>query len=147
MNSQDGTSFDKIDEVICQGKSNGANYSYTISQKEKYGKYYRVKMVDRDFSSKNSDVVFLNDNCMTNNTPQVYYNPGSGVIITSVSAEETDYRLSIIDAAGRLIENQSLPVHKGYNSYEINPALANGVYLVTLTYGNGQVIYKKIPVL
>jgi hypothetical protein len=149
MNSTDGIEFIKIATVNAAGNTNSVKkYSYVVENKNNYGNYFRLKMADSDYSFKNSKTEFVNDNCdLKEEAPTLYFNQQTGIVITSTSKEATAYTLNIIDAAGRLIRTNSLPVNQGYNNIVIDPQLANGIYLVTLICNNGKVISKKIPVL
>jgi len=149
LNSSDGINFNKIAKVNASGNSSSINkYSYTVLNKTGLGNYYRLKMVDADLTSQNSKIEFVNNDCnLKDETPIIYYNQQNGIVVTTTSKDATSYTLNIIDAAGRLIRTNSLPISEGYNSITINPELANGVYLVNLFYANGQIISKKIPVL
>jgi len=148
MNSSDGISFKKIGSVNGAGNSSAINkYSYTVLNKNNYGNYYRLKMVDNDLTFKNSKIEFVSNDCeLKNETPYIFYNQQSGIVINTTSKNATNYTLNIFDAAGRLIRSNSLVINQGYNSIIINPELATGVYLVTLMYNNGEIISKKIPV-
>ncbi|MDX2171707.1 MAG: T9SS type A sorting domain-containing protein [Bacteroidota bacterium] len=149
MNSSDGINFNKIATVNGYENSSSINkYSYTVLNKTELGNYFRLKMVDADLTSQNSKIEFVSNDCnLKVETPTVYYNQQNGIVITSTSKNATNYTVNIIDAAGRLIRSNSLPIKEGYNSITINPELANGVYLVNLFYTNGQVVSKKIPVI
>ncbi|MBA2610339.1 MAG: T9SS type A sorting domain-containing protein [Bacteroidetes bacterium] len=148
MNSKDGFTFTKIASVSSKGNSAAINhYSFMVENKKSLGNYFRLKMVDSDLTYRNSKTEYVSDDCnMTEEKPNLYYNQHNGIVITSTNKDATNYKLNIIDAAGRLIRTESLPIHTGYNNITISTELAAGVYLVNLTYNNGQMISKKIPV-
>ncbi len=148
MNSKDGISFFKINSVNAKSESHTVTkYSYVLENKNTYGNYFLLKMIDKDLTFKNSPVEFVANDCnIKEEMPQVFYNSQTGVVITATSKNADAYHLNIIDASGRIIKSESLPVVAGYNNFVIETPMANGIYLVTLTYNNGEVIYKKIPV-
>jgi len=146
MNSADGINFSKIASVNAAGNSTSLKkYSYVVENKNVSGKYFRLKLVDKDLSFKNSVTEFVSDDCNNKDEiPTIYYNQQSGIVITSISKDVSNYTLNIIDAAGRLITNNVLPVNAGYNNIVINPQLANGMYMLHLSYNNGLMLSKKI---
>lgn len=149
MNSTDGINFNKIATVNAKGNTSGStNYSYLVTNKKMYGNYFRLKMIDVNLTSTDSKIEFVSNSCNLNEeAPTIFYNQQNGLVINISSKDATNYTLNIIDAAGRLIRSNSLPIKEGYNSITIDPELANGVYLVNLFYSNGQVVSKKIPVI
>jgi len=149
MNSVDGINFTKIASVNAITNSSSINkYSYAALNKSNLGNYYQLKMVDYDLSYRNSKIEFVSNDCnLKDETPTIYYNQQSGIVITTTSNDASNYMLNIIDAAGRLIRTDALQINAGYNSISIQPELANGVYLINLLYTNGQMVSKKIPVM
>jgi hypothetical protein len=148
MNSKDGFTFTKISSVTANGNSSSVNtYSFVVENKNSLGSYFLLKMVDVDQTYKNSKIVFLSDDCnLKDQEPTIYSDQQSGIVISATSKETTSYTLNIIDAAGRLVRAESLPIHEGYNNIVVNPELSKGVYLVNLQYYNGKLLSKKIPI-
>ncbi len=148
MNSRDGINFTKIASVNAIGNSSAINnYAYTVVNKTGLGNYYRLKMVDKDLTARNSKIEFISDNCdVKEEIPNLYYNQQNGIVITNTSKNATNYTLTIFDAAGKLIRESNLAVSEGYNTFTIDAPIANGIYLVNLVYNNGESISKKIPV-
>ena len=148
MNSKDGITFSKIGSVTAKGKSSSINkYSFIAENKNVLGNYYRLKMVDTDLTYTNSKAVFLSSDCNVNEIqPTLFYSPQNGIIVSATINEAASYTLIIIDAAGRIINTETLAMQSGYNNSVINKELASGVYLVNLIYGNGKRISKKIAV-
>lgn len=149
MNSIDGHTFTKINSVIANGNSSSVNnYSLIVENKNSLGNYFLLKMVDVDQTYKNSKIVYLADDCkLKDQEPTIYSDQQSGIVISTTSKEINIYTLNIIDAAGRLIRTELLPIQEGYNNIVINHELAKGVYLVNLLYSNGKLLSKKIPIL
>ncbi|MCE3229523.1 MAG: hypothetical protein K0S32_4074 [Bacteroidetes bacterium] len=147
MNSNDGVSFTRIATVNAKGNSGSVTkYSYTIPDKNKYGNYYRLKMVDTDLSAKDSKIEFLSPDCQVKNDLNVYYSSQTGVVVTATSSDETINVMTIYDAAGRLVRTNDLQFKAGYNNFNIDPQLANGVYLVSLQQTAGTILSKKIVI-
>ncbi|MDO8999542.1 MAG: T9SS type A sorting domain-containing protein [Bacteroidota bacterium] len=148
MNSKDGFTFNKINSVIAKGNSSAINnYAITIENKKNLGNYFQLKMIDNNLTFKNSKTVYVSDDCNLNEeTPNLFYNQQNGIVVISSSKDATSYTLNIIDAAGRLIRTESLPINEGYNNIVIPTELATGVYLVNLYYNNGKLVSKKIPI-
>ena len=148
MNSRDGINFTKIASVNAVGNSSAINnYAYTVVNKTGLGNYYRLKMVDKDLTARNSKTEYVSDNCeVKQEIPNLYYNQQNGIVITATSKNTTNYILTIFDAAGKLIRESNLVVSEGYNTFTIDAPIANGIYLVNLVYTKGESISKKIPV-
>lgn len=148
MNSEDGITFTKIAEVPAAGNSSAIkHYSYIVAHRNNYGKYYRLKMIDLDLSYKNSETAFLKDDCKSKtDAPIIYYSENSGIQINSMSNDESTLLFNLFDVAGRLIRTQLLSLQYGYNTFTVNPEVANGVYLACLQKQDGTFISKKIIV-
>lgn len=148
MNSTDGLHYTKIASVSAAGNSSSINnYSYVVENKKSFGNYYLLKMIDVDQSYKNSKSIYVSDDCnLQESEPTIFYNQQSGIVISATSKDATSYTLNIIDAAGRLVRTESLPIKQGYNNIVVDTELASGVYLVNLFFNNGKLITKKIPV-
>ena len=148
MNSNNGIDFEKIASVKAAGNSRSQNtYTYVLENKSAYGNYFRLDMIDKNSSYKSSETVMVNENCdIKDEAPSVYYDPQSGIVITSINKNSGSYVLTILDASGRLIRTNSLSFDPGFNKTVIDPHLANGIYLVNLLFSNGEIVSKKIPV-
>ncbi len=148
MNSKDGFTFTKIASVNAKGNSSALNkYSFTVENKKNYGNYFRLKMVDVDYTYRNSKTEYINNDCnLKEEAPNLFYNQQSGIVITSKNKDATTFTVNIIDAAGRLIKTDILNVPSGYSQFNLSHELANGIYIVTLIYKGDRSISKKIPV-
>lgn len=146
MNSEDGVSFKKVGTVKAAGHSTEMKkYSYAVENKNMAGKYFKLKTIDADLTSRSSDIRFTGENCgVLEETPSLYFNSQTGIVMNAVSKSAADYTLNIIDVSGRIISTNTLHVNPGYNTLSVQPELADGVYLVNLIYTDGQVISKKI---
>lgn len=145
-NSYDGASFTKVASV---NANTSGYYKYTIDNKASLGNYYRLKMVDNNLNIRLSKIERLSEDC--NNIREessLYYHPNAGLVINISSSKDDRFNLSLYDAAGRIIKTSLLPVVKGPNTFKIDPALANGIYIVNLTDGSDVLKQsKKIPVI
>jgi hypothetical protein len=147
MNSVDGIHFNKIATVNANGNSNSLKkYSHIIHQRRNYGEYFLLKMVDIDQSSRDSKIEHVGNECDNEHDPSLYYNQQTGIVVTSVSKQSTQYVLTVYDAAGRIVRSNDLAINSGYNNHSIDPELANGVYLVSLQYEQ-KVLSKKIVII
>lgn len=146
MNSDDGVNFKTVANINANGNSNSLKkYSYLLKPRRNYGKYFRLKMVDLNQSSRDSKIEYVGDECDGLQDPVLFYNQQTGIVVTSVSKQATTYTLTVYDAAGRLVRSNDLAINSGYNNHNIDPLLANGVYLATLYYENKS-LSKKIVV-
>lgn len=106
--------------------------------------YYRLKQVDLDGKSGYSPVrkVFFDG---VGNEISVYPNPTQGRLTLSIlSQQEGEQFLQITDISGRLIQCQSISIHKGANYFSIDlTPLAAGSYLLKMDTGFSAKIVKQ----
>lgn len=145
-NSNDGHYFTKIASVNANGTG---NYKYTIDNPSALGNYYRLKIVDNNLNARLSKIESTNEDCHhLKEESNVFYHPNTGLVVNISSNRDNRYQLTIYDAAGRIIKVNTLPVVKGPNTFRIDPALANGIYIVSLSDGSDAIKQsKKIPVI
>lgn len=125
--SYDGTDFHTVSrlESINGDNSNGDIYNYTDIGDIKSINYYRLRIVDKDYSFTYSNLIAVKSECTENdNFPMVnvYPNPVKGnslfiQLVTPISAD--DVKIYITDQLGRLITEHNVNVTEGYNQLEI----------------------------
>lgn len=148
--SLDGIHFSPIGRVAANGfTSTTSNYSFTDNKPVNFDKptFYRLNMVDRDGSSKNSKI--LNVTLKTNGSKlqQVYPNPvTAGALINAnfIAANAENINISLVNAVGQVLTNAVFQAQKGSNQISMKvPAGANGVnFLVIKSAG----VVQKVPV-
>ena len=145
QNSLDGVVFNKVANVAANGNTEAHQYSFVVKNRSQYGKYFRLKMIDKDFTSSLSPVSFIGDNCeATGEAPVIYYSEETGIVVTCQAKENCEYSMSLFDGAGRLVETNILQFSKGYNRTVIDAKINSGIYLVNLTGSGNSSVSKKI---
>ena len=137
--SEDGINFTKITTVNPIGSMTSINnYNYLDFDYYKPITYYRLKMVDLDYSYEYSNIVAVEygKNMATNLV--VFPNPASSELYVSLIApDEKDAQLDIKDILGRTIYQQKIDLTQGFENTYVNTSnFAAGTYIVSVTCGN-----------
>ncbi|MBC7426388.1 MAG: T9SS type A sorting domain-containing protein, partial [Bacteroidia bacterium] len=138
--SLNGIDFSVIGRVEASGNSNSVkNYSFAdtklISGITRY--FYRLKMVDFDYTLSHSEVRFVDFNSVNPVLAGVYPNPFKDqVSITLNSEETTTITVTICDINGREIIKQSLNTEEGLRIHSISTSNLNaGIYMMNIDNG------------
>ena len=136
--STDGRNFLSIGSVIAAGNSSSRrNYSFTDQQPLPGTYYYRVKMVDKDSSYKNSPVVrvTLDD---TQNNITVYPNPVISIATINLTTNaNAELKFSLYDDKGSLVTAKQIFIVKGNNSFTVDMSkLSKGTYTAVIIWGS-----------
>ena len=130
------TTFQRIASVNATGNS---NYSYIDALNPIKSYYYRLKTIDIDGSFRYSGVVYIRRNEKT--TFQVIANPFREKIDIKVSViQNTEGRIDIFDAAGKLLKRKKYNLQAGQSQLTINDlaSLPSGTYYLEAIIGNEQ---------
>jgi ELWxxDGT repeat protein len=135
--SIDGVKFNKLSDVKAAGSSTmNLNYSYADQQAAALNVpllYYRLKLVDKDGSSKSSSTLLVR---LKESSLQFSIAPNPAqqqlnVMVVPGSARKVAMR--IVDAGGKLVYQQTLPARVNINQQNINVShLQKGVYYIQL---------------
>ncbi len=148
LNSVDGINFSKIGSEIARGdRTANTSYSYIVNDKKSFGNYFKLRIVDKDYSARLSKIETVNADCdIKKSVPKLYFNDEVGITIVGNSDKLKNYSLAIADAAGRIVFKNDFNFTEGFNSVNLKPLLAKGVYLATLSNSaEGVVVSKKFP--
>lgn len=145
--SADGAAFNYAGSIIATGNSTAAvNYSWMDKELVSGKIFYRVKAVKLNSETKYSNVVSLEIKGTA--VFLVYPNPvtGRSVIMQVNIAGAGDYRLQLLDVAGKKIFSSNYFLNNGYNRREcVLPAdLKAGTYLLTIF--NKTACYQQVIV-
>ncbi len=141
--SRDGRNFRSIGEVIAAGNSSTErNYSFIHQLPEKGYNYYRLKMVDRDNSSKYSPVSKLQN--LGNNNISSYPNPVANQLNLAIEAENSgSANVLVTDLSGKVLLNKVYSVAGGANTVRVNTsALASGNYIIKVQLDETVMVQK-----
>ena len=140
--SRDALFFEKIIDIHAAGQSSTKReYSYELNESDQ-ATYY--KLVETDLDGSLHEYPIITNTCNPNTRPEVRvtYHPGVGINI--YSKEKIPSKILIFDAAGRFIAS---PVEiLGENTMVDTEQVANGVYFISVIFGNDDVMTKQVIV-
>lgn len=140
--SVNGTDYQTIGSV---NGNNLRSYSYNDDASKLGGRrlYYRLKMIDKDGSSKLSSVFSLH--LQANVRFQVYPNPASSNITVELGSSLFSGSLIVTDMTGRSLYSRQLSNQRGQVAVSVQQ-LPAGRYLVQLKADNGTVSSQSFNV-
>jgi hypothetical protein len=137
--SEDGVNFNKITTVNPIGNVSSSNdYNYLDFNPYSPITYYRLKMVDLDYTFEYSNIISIENGINKTGTLVVYPNPASNELYVKLSVpNETNALIEIRDILGRPIYQQTVDLTQSVNNNYINTTnFAAGTYIITITAGN-----------
>jgi hypothetical protein len=139
--SLDGLSWTSAGTVTAKGNSN-TSADYKFAAPDNRGKYYRLKMVDKDGKFSYSNIVAI-DCSSTRPVFNVYPNPCTDKITIQLPASNNNSTVAIRDISGKTIYQET--IKPGSSRFTINvTALANGMYLLEWQSKSGNYLSKFI---
>ncbi len=130
--SHNGNQFESIGQVQGSGTtSQVSSYQFTDYSPYKGTSYYRLRQVDYNGMYDFSPVVSVRISDEVS-AVQVYPNPVTDQAWLLIkTSEETDGVLTLVDAAGKLVETLRIPLQKGSNGLSLSTShLSPGVYFL-----------------
>lgn len=137
--SEDGINFTKIATVNPIGNVSSINsYNYLDFNPYSPITYYRLKMVDLDYSFEYSRIISIENGTNKTGTLVVFPNPATNELYIKLSVpNEKNATIDIKDILGRVIYHQEIDLTQSINNNYINTAnFASGTYIVSITAGN-----------
>lgn len=141
--STDGTSFSKIGQVAAVGNSSILHhYNFTDLAPEIGDNYYRLRIVDKDNSSKLSEVRRLKNAGTAVVT--VYPNPVADLLNISINTSNaTEGKLSITDISGKIVYLKTVKLQPGNSVLPVQvDHVPAGSYILKVQLNN-DIIVKK----
>lgn len=140
------TEFTKIGWVDGKGTTTNTSYYDLIDNNGYEGvSYYRLKQIDFDGTFTYSDIKAVSGWKLEGNNIDVFPNPIHDYINIRLTSECKEIALRILDAKGALVLAQTKPVPADkLVQLDDLEHLADGVYLLTVTTDEGDVVTKKI---
>lgn len=142
--SVDGNKFSPIAFVgtkAANGNSSGSlSYSFTDEKPFEGKTYYRLKQVDKNGRSINSNVVVLRVSKTAGlSFSSVYPNPTkSDINLVFVSQKQQEVILQVHDVTGKLLQQTKITLNTGNNNYPMSVrSIAAGSYLITVKPADG----------
>jgi hypothetical protein len=137
--SEDGVNFNRIATVNPIGNISSINdYNYLDFNPYSPITYYRLKMVDLDYTFEYSNIISIENGINKTGTLVVYPNPASNELYVKLSVpNETNALIEIRDILGRPVYQQTVDLTQSVNNNYINTTnFAAGTYIITITAGN-----------
>jgi len=137
--SEDGVNFHKIATVNPIGNVSSSNdYNYLDFSPFSPITYYRLKMVDLDYTFEYSNIISIENGINKTGTLVVYPNPASNELYIKLSVpNEKSVTIDIKDILGRVIYKQEIDLTQSINNNYINTTnFASGTYIVSINAGN-----------
>ncbi|MBK6985355.1 MAG: T9SS type A sorting domain-containing protein [Bacteroidetes bacterium] len=137
--SEEGLNFNKIATVNPIGNvSSSNNYNYLDFSAYSPITYYRLKMVDLDYTFEYSDIIAVENGINKTGTLVVFPNPASNELYIKLSVpNEKSATIDIKDILGRVIYQQEIDLTQSINNNYINTTnFASGTYIVSINAGN-----------
>ena len=141
--STDGRNFTAIAQVAAAGNSSLArSYSFTDISPVVGMNYYRLKIVDRDNSSKYSWIRSVRNEGTAD--VSVYPNPVKDVMTISISSDKANKGSMIItDINGKQVYNKMISITQGVNNIPVVlDNVASGSYIVKIQLSDDVVVKK-----
>jgi hypothetical protein len=130
--STDGQNFNLVANIQATGSQ---FYSYTDNDQDNAPvDYYRLKSVDIDGNFNYSGIILIKSNANSWNAT-INPNPVANNIKLQIASPVTDKAaISITDISGRQLYRNSIVIHQGTNSFEINNdgSFVNGTYFISI---------------
>jgi Secretion system C-terminal sorting domain len=137
-----GSGFVAVGTVPAVNNGTSSSYSFVDNNTSKTISQYRLKLVDKDASSKLSETRAVKGIAAVSDFT-VYPNPSVGFAKITISDLSEATNVEVIDNAGRVVRSIEL---KNSNNVQVNN-LQSGIYLVRITNkATGDAITKKLTV-
>ena len=137
--SEDGVNFNRIASVNPIGNISSINdYNYLDFNPYSPITYYRLKMVDLDYTFEYSNIISIENGINKTGTLVVYPNPASNELYVKLTVpNEKSATIDIKDILGRVIYQQEIDLTQSINNNYINTTnFTSGTYIVSITAGN-----------
>jgi len=141
--SSDGSNFVPVGEVAAAGNSTiNINYSFTDNTPARGINFYRLKLVERNGSSKYSAVRSVRNEGTADIA--VYPNPVRDRLMVNITSDRTDRAtVTITDMNGKVLQVQNTAIAEGINYINISTAvMAKGTYVLKIQLKEDVVVRK-----
>ncbi len=139
----DGRNFVPVGEVAAAGNSTiNINYSFTDNTPARGINFYRLKVVERNGSSKYSAVRSVRNEGTADIA--VYPNPVRDMMMVNITSDKTDRAvITITDMNGKVLQVKNTAITEGINYININTAvMAKGSYVLKIQLNEDMIVRK-----
>ncbi len=145
--STDAINFIALGSVDAAGFSTmPLNYQFTDNAPENAINYYRLKMVDIDYTYEYSNIIAINNiNIFISNDIVLFPNPTTDNLFANItSASKQDMNIVVLDMSGRIISTTQVVLAEGKNIVPLNSyMLAAGNYILEFRDKHNGIISSK----
>jgi hypothetical protein len=143
--SVDARNFTTIGKVNAKGNTTSRTaYTFTDNHATSGKVYYRLQQVDKDGKVTTSYVLMVNTKDRQAAIKVMPATNQAAVELLLTANENMTASISITDMFGRLLAQKNLSLAEGTSRQTIEvPALTAGIYVATLTAGNGMLLNEK----
>ena len=138
--SRDGKLWTNIAQQQAIGASTIAKYDAEDASLQEGVTYYRLQMVNKDGSSKLSDIRQISWG--TGRETKLSPNPAQRTTTLSFSASSAEVTtLTVFDITGRAVQSQEVKANRGLNKVTIDvSSLKQGIYTVQMMTSKGRIV-------
>lgn len=139
----DGRNFVPVGEVTAAGNSNtNINYSFIDHSPAGGMNFYRLKVVERNGSSKYSAVRSVRNEGTADIA--VYPNPVRDLMMVNITSDKADRAvITITDMNGKVLQVKNTAITEGINYININTAvMAKGSYVLKIQLNEDMIVRK-----
>ena len=142
--STDNVNFTQAGIVAPKGSGSANSYQYNDLNMTKAGYstlYYRLSVVDKDGSSKNSNTIAVQLSSSQGGI-SVYPNPVNSILHAYINSGKNEKTmLQVIDMSGKIVAQQSVQLVTGNNAVSVPvSSLVKGNYILQI---NGTSMYQS----
>lgn len=139
----DGRNFTAMGEVTAAGNSaTNINYSFTDYTPVMGVNFYRLKVVERNGSTKYSAVKSVRNEGTADIA--IYPNPVKDMMTVNITSERMDRAvITITDMNGKLVQIRNTAISEGSNYINVNTAaMAKGTYILKVQLNEDMIVRK-----
>ncbi len=140
LKSQNGIIFHPLAPKIDNINSSDAQYRYT-DYTPFDNTYYRLVQTDKDGTKRNLKTIIVHGNIAENEYLQVIKSEEGFLEVIIQHPVSKSAKVRIITTEGKVTDSRNVEVAGKFKYYLNQP---NGVYIVNVTFDNGEVISKKV---
>ncbi len=141
--SLNGTNFRTIGYVPAKNNLNGASYSFDHPAITSGNNYYKLKLIDKDGSSKFSNIILVNKGIYPAIGINIFPNPSADIIHVTYPMVQQKTNLLILDMTGRVLLQRELGINTDRSVITVSN-LVKGQYQVIITNAEGRMVSRFI---
>ncbi len=129
--SFDGRNYTAIAQVAARNTTTINQYQHADNAFLSGTAYYRLKMTDNDGTAKYSHVVTVN--AKLSGSIKIYPNPVADFLNVQLPASAGKISLQVIDAAGKLVQQSTVPANTAYTFLPVSTLVKGNYRLLVIT--------------